>query len=286
MNKYLIRFNKSKGQSGRGTDDHAWRVFENGKEYLFKHLDIRVPVSDERSGPDFNIMCYGELIIDYDTSTALIIKDNQNITNTFYYEMLPNLGYAQSKLPENIFISLKEEINLIKNNSREYISFNERLVGNIEREYKIFNSLSILDPFIRDMAHFFIDRTPSFKEKKFTKITPEATWVNLMKKGEFNPLHNHIPEDGLSYVVWIKIPYSPKEEKNLPMAKNSPYPVVSDFDFVYTNSLGKLNNLSLSPDESWEGTIIMFPAGLNHQVHPFYTSDDYRISVAGNIALS
>jgi len=73
MNKYSIRFNQSRGQPGRGTVDHVWRVFENGgKEYLFKHLDINVPVKDERDGNDWNIVCYGVLSIDRDTSTAII----------------------------------------------------------------------------------------------------------------------------------------------------------------------------------------------------------------------
>jgi len=72
MNKYLIRFNKTKGQPGRGTDDHAWRVFENGQEYLFKHLNITAPIVDEQTGPDYNICCYGVMIIDRETSTAII----------------------------------------------------------------------------------------------------------------------------------------------------------------------------------------------------------------------
>ena len=72
MNKYAIRFNKSRGQQGRGTEEHAWRVFENGKEYLFKHLNITVPVTDERDGGDWNIVCYGVLSIDKNTSTAII----------------------------------------------------------------------------------------------------------------------------------------------------------------------------------------------------------------------
>lgn len=72
MNKYGIRFNKSRGQPGRGTTDHVWRVFENGKEYLFKHLDIQVPCRDERDGEDWNISCYGVMTIDRETSTAVI----------------------------------------------------------------------------------------------------------------------------------------------------------------------------------------------------------------------
>jgi hypothetical protein len=72
MNKYLIRFNKSRGQPGRGSLDHVWRVFENDKEYLFKHVKINVPSYSERSGEDWNIACDGFLTIDRETSTATI----------------------------------------------------------------------------------------------------------------------------------------------------------------------------------------------------------------------
>jgi hypothetical protein len=74
MNKYSIRFNKSRGQVGCGTRDHVWRVFENDKEFLFKNLDIAVPVKSEKdsNGTDYNITCQGQLIIDRETSTAII----------------------------------------------------------------------------------------------------------------------------------------------------------------------------------------------------------------------
>lgn len=71
-NKYLIRFNKSRGQPDRGTMEHAWRVFENGQEYLFKHININVPVWDETDGIDWNIACEGFMEIDKTTSTAII----------------------------------------------------------------------------------------------------------------------------------------------------------------------------------------------------------------------
>ena len=76
MNTYHIRFNKSRGQPGRGSLDHVWRVFENGQEYLFKHVKITVPVHDEVTGSgdytDWNMCCTGYLTIDRATSTALI----------------------------------------------------------------------------------------------------------------------------------------------------------------------------------------------------------------------
>jgi hypothetical protein len=74
MNKYRIRFNKSRGEPGRGTVDHVWRVFEGDREYLFKNLDIHVPVKSEKEtgSEDYNIVCFGVLNIDRDTSTAII----------------------------------------------------------------------------------------------------------------------------------------------------------------------------------------------------------------------
>jgi hypothetical protein len=76
MNHYSIRFNKTRGQPGRGTLEHVWRVFENEKEYLFKNVKINVPSYSERDGEDWNISCDGVLEIDRDTSTATINKVN------------------------------------------------------------------------------------------------------------------------------------------------------------------------------------------------------------------
>jgi len=81
MNTYLIRFNKSRGQPGRGTPDHVWRVFENGKEYLFKHFRIEgLTVTDSVTGngiggDDWNMSCQGYMTIDRETSTAIITKE-------------------------------------------------------------------------------------------------------------------------------------------------------------------------------------------------------------------
>jgi hypothetical protein len=77
--KYRIRFNKSRGQDGRGSVDHVWRVFEGDKEYLFKNLDVRVPVKSEKEAEteDWNIVCEGKLLIDRETSTAIIEVINE-----------------------------------------------------------------------------------------------------------------------------------------------------------------------------------------------------------------
>lgn len=69
---FQIRFNKSRGQSGRGSVDHVWRVFENGQEYLCKHIKINVSCYDERTEDDWNISCDGYMTIDRETSTIMI----------------------------------------------------------------------------------------------------------------------------------------------------------------------------------------------------------------------
>jgi len=79
-NTYHIRFNKSRGQPGRGTPDHVWRVFENGQEYIFKHVKITVPVHDAvtgdgQSNDDWNFCCSGVMTIDKETSTAYISSE-------------------------------------------------------------------------------------------------------------------------------------------------------------------------------------------------------------------
>jgi hypothetical protein len=74
MNKYKIRFNKSRGLEGRGTKEHAWRVFEGDKEYLFKNFKLNVLSQSEKEAgsEDWNVVCYGVMTIDKDTSTATI----------------------------------------------------------------------------------------------------------------------------------------------------------------------------------------------------------------------
>jgi len=75
MNKYLIRFNKSRGQEGRGTPEHAWRVFENGKEFLCKNVKLFVSSYSQTDGVDWNIACEGRMVIDKETSTISIHHD-------------------------------------------------------------------------------------------------------------------------------------------------------------------------------------------------------------------
>jgi len=72
MSHFEIRYNQTRGQPGRGTMDHVWRVFEDGKEYLTKNVEINVPCRGEKTGNDWSMVCEGVLTLDRETSTATI----------------------------------------------------------------------------------------------------------------------------------------------------------------------------------------------------------------------
>ncbi len=76
MNKYTIRFNKSRGQPGRGSMLHVWRVFEGEREILAKNVRITVPSWTEldANGQDYNIACRGRMMFFEDTDTVVIME--------------------------------------------------------------------------------------------------------------------------------------------------------------------------------------------------------------------
>jgi hypothetical protein len=200
----------------------------------------------------------------------------------FELQLLPNIGIAIDKVPSQVMEALKLEIAEISQYGGD--PMNQSLVGHINQEYKLRKSVSDLETVIMPMAMTYLmennllDRIPNNKNLPLFLGEP---WVNLQKKNEFNPIHRH--KGVLSYVIWVKIPYELDEEDN--MFSKVENPKTSRFEFQYTNILGTIMAQSVDIDKNSEGTICMFPAELSHCVYPFYTSDDYRITVSGNVLL-
>lgn len=68
----FVRYNKTRGQVGRGSVDHVWRIFDNGKEYVVKNVRINVPSWGAKTGEDWSICCEGIITVDKETSTITI----------------------------------------------------------------------------------------------------------------------------------------------------------------------------------------------------------------------
>lgn len=68
-----VRYNKTRGQPGRGSVDHVWRVFDGPKEYIVKDVKINVPSWGAKTGDDWSICCEGKVTINKESSTITII---------------------------------------------------------------------------------------------------------------------------------------------------------------------------------------------------------------------
>jgi hypothetical protein len=194
----------------------------------------------------------------------------------------PNLYYMESSISEGTLKLLKKEFNNIKNNKNKRKRHITDLTGNgVTFHYELSDKVEKI--FINEVSSLikkYAEETNYVKSMCFlTKDVPlslDKPWMNLQKKYEFIP--NHVHDGVLSYSCWINVPYDlDKELKN-----NERLDYASLFQFSYSNILGAYANKTLPIDKTWEGKIIVFPAGLTHCVYPFYTSNDYRVSVSGN----
>ena len=202
----------------------------------------------------------------------------------FNHSHLPNLGLTEGSIPPPIYQALNEEIVDIHNDDSNTLKMNRTLAGQITKEYQITESRKLLDPYLEEMGRAYQKEWDYYPKENpnDNKLTVESVWVNMQKKLEVNPLHNH---DGtLSFVAWLHVPFKLEDERNMPNCKNSrTMELASTFQFVYTTALGTIANCPMFVESGWEAKILMFPAKLLHMVYPFQTSDDYRISIAGNL---
>ena len=202
----------------------------------------------------------------------------------FEHTNLPNVGFTQGKIPPLIYQALNKEIVDIHTDDSNTLKMNQSLAGQITKEYQITKSRQLLDPYLEEMGRAYQKEWNYYPKENpnDNKLTVESVWVNMQKKLEVNPLHNH---DGtLSFVAWLYVPFKLEDERNMENCKNSrTVELASTFQFVYNNVLGTIANCPMFVESGWEAKIVMFPAKLLHIVYPFQTSDDYRISIAGNL---
>ena len=209
----------------------------------------------------------------------------------FEHSHLPNIGLTTGQIPPEIYQDLNKEILDIHRASetgtldkKGIERMNRTLAGQITKEYQITKSLPLLNPYLEEMGRAYQKEWNYYPKENpnDNKLKVESVWVNMQKKLEVNPLHNH---DGtLSFVAWLHVPFKLEDERNMPNCKNSrTVELASTFQFVYTTALGTIANCPMFVESGWEAKIIMFPAKLLHMVYPFQTSDDYRISIAGNL---
>tara|TARA_B100000945_G_C20144823_1_gene485670 strand:- start:64 stop:678 length:615 start_codon:yes stop_codon:yes gene_type:complete len=198
--------------------------------------------------------------------------------------VIPNTyGWLETKLPKKAMEHLWDCIETARGER-----WNKHLVGHIEKSFKIEDKgdwfwNNIIKKHIE--AYFNEFNAGHTKIPLNGKYEPylDTLWVNYQNQHEFNPFHNH---GGLySFAIWMKIPTSYDEQNELDNAKELNDARNSAFLFQFTDTLGQITNYVYKMNPEYEGTMVFFPASLQHGVHPFYNCDDQRISIAGNVAL-
>lgn len=202
---------------------------------------------------------------------------------------LYNPGILEADTPTDIFTEIYQSCEIqIKNKDvgtrmrRNMMTdfgtqgLQEVLYANITPKYKNF-----LEEFAKEYAKYF---------KMATSTMPQVHhgWINLQKKFEYRPAHQHSDGVGhsIGFVTYIRVPYDLAEEDKYPNHNNKAKIYRNGrIEFFYNLLNGPQFTHRLNIDKSYVGKTIMFSNSLMHCVYPFFTSDDYRISLAGNIIL-
>ena len=201
---------------------------------------------------------------------------------------LPNTGTVEGMLPDNI---IKDIWTLIEEAKEKPIDMRKDLAGNIKSSIQLNLKSPITNNFIKEVLTKFLEKHINsygspyrLQMEKGQGFNMNSMWVNFQRQTEFNPIHDH---GGIfSFVIWLKIPTSFEEQKKLPIAVESNSNMsISNFELIYTDVLGTIRTFAYNMEKEAEGYMVLFPAGLNHQVYPFYDNDEERISISGNVVI-
>jgi hypothetical protein len=173
-----------------------------------------------------------------------------------------------------------QDINQIKKlcNKKAKNDTRHTLVGHIKEEYTIDKNVmkKIMVPYVN--SYFQAEETHHNFIRKPKKWNITSVWVNYMKAGEFNPIHNHADGGELSFVLYPSIPQSLIDEANKIVSTCNSKPGQIEFSWgEYSDQF--ISNIRFFPIEK---DIFIFPSKLRHMVFPF-NSNGERVSVAGNI---
>ena len=197
-------------------------------------------------------------------------------------------GYLLAKVPELVQHETIDSLQKLETGEIEKIDWRDQLKGHLKEEWKLpikphmsFLAESLGKQYCKEfnipLEQLFRQYTSAEQEYK---LKLKSLWVNYGQKYDFNPSHCH--SGVFSFVIWVQIPFDLEEE----MKRYGPNTnETALFYFTYISPLGKHVTDFVPVTKDWEWRMAFFPSGLNHGVNPYYTSDDYRISISGNMYL-
>ena len=219
--------------------------------------------------------------------------DEKYLTQPNMEWVKPWLGYKlDSKMEKYLW-------QIVKDGKEKNESVKDTLVGNLSNSFRIMDKDNILaEEVLYPLAGYYsykynygLPKAPIAVDKDFNglkclnvSVTLESLWANYQYKHEFNPIHNHT--GFLSFVIWLKIPYDTEDQEKLSFLEGVHQSNIcaGKFQFTFSDLEGKIIQAPLPMDKNLEGTMLIFPSSLHHQVFPFFNTDEERVSISGNIS--
>jgi hypothetical protein len=181
---------------------------------------------------------------------------------------LPNTGLLIKRLPEELFNNLKQQV------ASESLSPMISGMSNIgvPKHYYLEDS-TLLKNYVLSIVNEYLNEFHTTVDYKVrgdgvdpdAQLIPLEPWINYQRKNEWIPAHDH--SGIIAYSLWVNVP-----EDNV-------------FEIIYSTISGETIKHYIPVNKQSEGTIMLFPAKLMHTVHPFFTSEEIRISISGNLIL-
>ncbi len=183
-------------------------------------------------------------------------------------------------IPDSLKLNLLKQSDIVQGRSplqRKMSSNSKNLAGQLQEQF--------VWAINEELRNYLVEVCKSYNsifEKPANELKAIDCWFNYQQKYEYNPVHFHY--GNLSFVIWLSIPYDLNEEDRCENTKRSHIHYNGRFCFYYIDK----QTMSVAPftintGKDFEGKMILFPSNLQHCVYPFYTSDQFRISLAGNI---
>ena len=197
-------------------------------------------------------------------------------------------GYLFLDVPTPVKNEIKEL--LLNFNEKDLHNYDYDLKGHLDKEYLIEPGPNLKylvedlsekydKEFFNGVKHDCAKMSKDLRDRDL-KYVLDTTWINFAKKYDFNPLHRHA--GCYSFVIWVKIPYTMEKEYERYSPNGNE---TAHFLFCHPSTFAGLGFHHLTIDKEWEWKMALFPSDLYHQVNPFYTSDQQRISISGNVRL-
>jgi len=196
-----------------------------------------------------------------------------------------NFGVVRSKLDSDNLAMVWE---LVKRNSPKSAKWDNNRLLDIETHDK---QWAIRDPdrkfennVLRPCIDAYINHYGLPCKTKTTHthdIVFNRLWCRASTRHDYHSLHDH--KSILTFILWLNVPVDSRIEKNIEYGFR---PEAGEVVLTYSDITGshRKMNFDLSPENN--GQMIVFPSDINHCVYPTHTTDEYRLSVAGDISLS